>query len=508
MPRKPAHPTPRRRNRREATARVLAPVLALALATGCGRLDSGPGGGRVATARVEGPVTAGRPPFVAGTAFDLASVGYEQSEWFLSGSARAFEPVGALGSDGRWEVAPGATADYRTRILVHRPSDPARFDGTVVVEWLNVSGGLDAAPDWISLHTELIRSGHAWVGVSAQYVGVEGGFSVLGSGSTGLKKVDPERYGSLSHPGDSFSYDIFSQAGAALLRRDGPDPMGGLRPARLVAAGESQSAFRMTTYVNAIDPVARLFDGFFVHSRGGGSAPIVQPPVGDAEMPASVRIRDDLRVPVLTFQTESDLIGLGFLPDRQPDGPMFRLWEVAGTAHADIYTLFVGFSDLGDTPDAAAVIVNAEPIPGIIRCESPVNSGPAHFVLKAAYAALDRWVRSGEAPPAGPPIAVSGSPAAIERDRFGNAKGGIRTPHLDVPIATLSGEGQTGGAFCALFGTTTPFDGATLRALHGSESAYAAAVREAAARAVAEGWILPADEPLFGAAADRVRFPG
>ena len=77
-----------------------------------------------------------------------------------------------------------------------------------------------------------------------------------------------------------------------------------------------------------------------------------------------------------------------------------------------------------------------------------------------------------------------------------------------MPIATLSGEGQKGGAFCALFGTTVPFDGATLRSLHGSEATYAAAVRESAAQAVAAGWILPADEPLFGAAADLVRFPG
>jgi len=482
--------------------------LLLALSCACGDVGSRPAGPSVPTVRVEGPVTAGRPPFVAGTAFDLGSVGYRQSEWFLTGTARAFEPRGALDPDGRWTVEPGATADFRTRILVHRPIDPARFDGTVVVEWLNVSGGLDAAPDWIGLHTELIRAGHAWVGVSAQSVGVEGGSSALGSGSTGLKKVDPERYGSLFHPGDSFSYDMFSQAGAALLRRDGPDPLEGLRPERLVAAGESQSAFRMTTYVNAIDPLARLFDGFFVHSRGGGSAPIVQAPVGEAAMPSSVRIRDDLRVPVLTFQTETDLLGLRFLPDRQPDGPLFRLWEVAGTAHADVYTLFVGFSDLGDSPDAAAVIVNAEPIPGIIRCQSPVNSGPAHFVLKAAFASLDRWIRDGEAPPLAPRIATSGSPPAIVRDRFGNAEGGIRTPHLDVPIATLSGEGQAGGAFCALFGTTVPFDGPTLRALYGSESAYAAAVRASTARAVDEGWILAADERLFGEAADLVRFPG
>jgi hypothetical protein len=38
-----------------------------------------------------------------------------------------------------------------------------------------VSGGVEAGPDWTLSHTELIREGYVWVGVSAQYVGVEGG---------------------------------------------------------------------------------------------------------------------------------------------------------------------------------------------------------------------------------------------------------------------------------------------------------------------------------------------
>ena len=64
-------------------------------------------------------------------------------------------------------------AQYTTRAVVMRPIDPHRFNGTVVVEWLNVSGGADAGPDWILAHNELIREGFAWVGVSAQKVGVD-----------------------------------------------------------------------------------------------------------------------------------------------------------------------------------------------------------------------------------------------------------------------------------------------------------------------------------------------
>ena len=68
-----------------------------------------------------------------------------------------------------------AEADFRTRMLVRRPSDPQRFSGTVVVEWNNVSAGIDASPDWILLHRHLAAQGHAWVGMSAQKAGIDGG---------------------------------------------------------------------------------------------------------------------------------------------------------------------------------------------------------------------------------------------------------------------------------------------------------------------------------------------
>ncbi len=61
-------------------------------------------------------------------------------------------------------------------------------------------------------HNELIRSGTAWVGVSAQKVGVDASIS-----------NSPARYSSLVHPGDSYSYNIFSRpargSGTTLVRR-------------------------------------------------------------------------------------------------------------------------------------------------------------------------------------------------------------------------------------------------------------------------------------------------
>ena len=463
------------------------------------------GGATVAAAKtasptLEGPVTGGRgAPFLATTAFDLTEVGYSQAEYFISGTATAYTNGGDLASDGRWKVIPGATAAYRTRVLVYRPSNPKNFKGTVVVEWLNVSGGLDAAADWLGAHAELIRKGFAWMGVSAQAVGVEGGTAIVpGIPPLPLKTTDPVRYGSLMHPGDSFSYDIFSQAGQAIRHPAGMSPLGELKVKKIIADGESQSAYRLVTYINGVHPLARVYDGFLVHSRGASAAPLSEAPQPRIPAPIHALIRTDLRVPVLVFETETDLGFLGYFSDRQPDGKRFRLWEVAGTAHVDAYTLIVGPVDSGDSPAAAELTVTSSPVPGLIRCGAPINSGPQHFVLNAAVEALDRWARHGKPPPRAPRLEVApGPPVTIVRDAHANALGGIRTPQVDVPIATLSGQGQTGSIFCILFGTTTPFDAATLASLYPSHDAYVSAFDEATKRARRAGFIVKPDAELM-----------
>ncbi len=109
---------------------------------------------------------------------DYAALGYTESEYVVTGTARSHA---------------GDTADFATRVVLRRPSDPARFSGTLLAEWFNVSSGQDAAPDWSYLEEEILRRGHAWVGVSAQYAGVEGGGGSVdtGLGSPGLKGNDP-----------------------------------------------------------------------------------------------------------------------------------------------------------------------------------------------------------------------------------------------------------------------------------------------------------------------------
>jgi len=196
--------------------------------------------------------------------YDLAALGYEEAEYLVTGTASSYELKGERGEDGRWDVVPAAEAPFRTRIVVRRPSDPSRFSGVVIVEWHNVSAGLDAAPDWGFFHRAASAAGHVFVGVSAQKAGIDGGGIAEG---IHLKLLDPGRYAQLDHPGDAWSFDIFTQVGRLLRLPADENPLRGLTAQRLIAAGESQSAACLVTYVNAIDPHTEVFDGYFVHGR-------------------------------------------------------------------------------------------------------------------------------------------------------------------------------------------------------------------------------------------------
>jgi hypothetical protein len=433
-------------------------------------------------------------PFYAGLTFDEAEVGYLESEYFISGTATSYSSTAALGSDGSWTVQPADAAEYRSRIVVLRPADASAFNGTVVVEWLNVTGGLDAAPDWTQMHTELMREGYVWIGVSAQSVGIEGG----GAFALPLKTIDPERYGELHHPGDSFSYDIFSQAAQAVRNPVGVDPLGGLKVERMIAVGESQSASRLATYYNAINPTLALFDGYVIHSRGDGSASLAQEPQVAIPTPDTVFLRTDQPEPVIALQTETDIFRLNSVAMRQADAPAFRLWEVAGSAHSDVYTTIKGPVDRGVDPSVADVVSNKDARPPFIQCETPVNDGPGHWVAKAAVAAVDRWLRTGEPAASAPLLALDSAGTGFEFDEFGNAKGGIRTPYVDAPVATLSGEGQPAtSTFCGLFGTTVLFDAARLATLYPDQASYVQAIDTTTDAAVAAGFLRPADAALI-----------
>jgi hypothetical protein len=441
-------------------------------------------------ATMTGPITTGHivEPESAHP-LELAANGYEEQEYFASGTAMAFK-ADSMPSDGKWTITPTSTAAYKTRILVRRPTNPAHFNGTVIVEWMNVSAG-ESAPDWDFLNPMLMRDGYAYVGVSAQALGVDGGKALLGSvtgGSGGLVSAEPARYGTLHHPGDQYSLDMYAQIGQA-LRASKPAALGGLKPKHVLAVGESQSAFYLTTFADAIQPRTNIYDGIFIHSRGGSGASLAGTSIASSSGPDNLRIRTDLKVPVFMSQTQTDLIQLGYAPAQQPNAAKIRTWEIAGTAHADAYTVGAAASILG--------------------CTTPVNSGPQHNVVQAAFTAFDKWVDDGTPPPSPPPFKLSSTdPAALALDAHGNVIGGVRTPAVDVPVSTLSGAPAAGAnAICGLFGSTVAFTPAQLTSLYGTKANYIAQYTKSLDKSIAGGYVLSADKSSLLAQAEQVAFP-
>jgi hypothetical protein len=352
----------------------------------------------------DGPITGGTHgfPFFSSAA-DLESIGYTEAEYFLESTATDYSPVEPLTSDGRWNVAPGPdTTPYKTRMLVRAPKK-RHFNGTVVVEWINVSAGFDFA-GWYFIQNELVRDGYAWVGVSAQREGVEG------AGPFTLKNWDPARYGTLTHPGDSFSYDIFSQAGRAIADPRGVNPLAGLKARRLLAFGESQSAARLSTYYNAVHPLVDVFDGFMPLSRGSSTASLRQPPQAAVPAPAVVQYRTDKPTPLLLVQTETEYPS--YAPARQPDSRYFGLWEVAGASHVD-KTLLVR---------TAADATKSLGAPFSVSCTLPVNEGlELDWVLDRGLHSLNQWVRTGRSPARAPRFAIDAA-GVIARDEPASPK--------------------------------------------------------------------------------------
>ncbi len=435
---------------------------------------------------------------------DVEGIGYVMQEYFLSGEAQAFKSKSLLLSrDGKWnDISRKEHREaYRVRAVVYTPKDPQRFSGTVYVEWQNVSGLIEAAPDWIHGHVEVSRQGAAYVLASVQKMGT---ISLKTDDPWWLPETDETvsdavRYQSLHHPGDKYALDLFSQLAQAI--RDGK-LLGELKPQYLIAVGESQSAGWLTSYLNGVQALDQVYDGFLIHSSFGFTPGIFGASFAD--------IRDDL-VPVILFQAETD-VRLTNGRTRQKETPegKFRLWEVAGTAHYDAYGLVAGTRDTGKGEgEAMAFNYFKEPVTQaveVMRCETGINSGAMHWVFNAALHWMDRWVREATPPPIAPRLEADKGWLfmSMKQDEHGNTLGGIRSPFVDAPLATLtgSGNGRAAGAplismFCSLFGETIPFSEQKLQTLYPTQQAFVEQFQQATFRAVESGFLLPSDAELL-----------
>jgi hypothetical protein len=425
----------------------------------------------------------------------LATLGYVEEEFFIEGKANAYNTP-----PGQTSSVKDTDHPFKTRIVVRRPKSASKFNGTVIVEWYNVSQGHDGEYDWFQSAEHIVAAGYAWVGVSSQRVGVNS-----------LKEWSPTRYRTLdiTESGkitdDSLSYDTFTAAAVAIRGMGSVDVMGGLKAARLIAIGHSQSAGRLYTYFHSVHPLI--------------------PKVYDA----------DLDVKVFKLLNETDVTGQ--VNNRQPDTDKYRQWEVAGTSHLDakfsrmlagLGLRVSGMDPVEGSPSITGPTIsggtgngpsgNGDGVASTNVCKNPPFSRiPGHYVLDAVLDHTARWVKDGTPPPTAthielrqlppsPPGARGANAAGgrgggpqgprweVVHDELGNAHGGIELSQHAVPTATNTGqnEGGAGGGErnCNLMGSYLAWDAARLAAMYPTHAAYVAKVKVVTEKNLRAGYIL------------------
>ncbi|MCC7038860.1 MAG: hypothetical protein IT516_00970 [Burkholderiales bacterium] len=417
------------------------------------------------------------------TDLDLAGRGYVEEEFFFSGRANVYTTPSLVGGIGLGPATGTASVvssnhPYRTRMVVRRPIEPGRFNGTVVVEWINTSGQFDVEALWFRNHEFFMRDGYAWVGISVQDQGIS-------RAPNGLKVWSPLRYSTLdvTHggtvAGEGLSYDVFAQGMQAV--RKNPAVLGYLPVHRVLAAGVSQSAGRLALYLNSVHPLNPVADGAVLIIGGQ-------------------QIRSDLDIPVIKILSETEFIGpssanqvcssaVGPGPcgtSLQPDSEKFRLWSVAGTSHSDWESGIVRNAIVRrDMPNANLYD----------SCTHPSRSRiQGHYVIGAAISAMRRWVATGF-PPAHAPLMTMAATSPVPeevRDANGNILGGIRLASFDVPVALSTGD-NTGPGLCFLNGTQVPFTRTQLDAMYSSHEHFVDAISRAANANIQSGHLLVAD---------------
>jgi hypothetical protein len=468
---------------------------------------------------VTGPVeiTSGSYPFNAAdhstVPQDLSAFNYTEEEYFISGKANVYD----FDADGN-VIVRTPDAPYTTRILLRRPTDKIKFSGNVVVELNNPTAMHDLDLQWMFCRDFFLENGDIWVGITVKPVAVKA-----------LKVFNPERYASMSmnnplppdqrckpQPGmlndtypeteNGLVWDIVSQVGALLKSDVESNPIRDYDVKYLIATGYSQTGGYLTTYINLIHPLdtaklpdgSSIYDGYMIGDGDALMFPINQ--CADAVPPGETGITIKPRgVPIISVVTQG-LLNMTIAarrPDSDTAEDQYRRYEIPGAAHVNQIS--------NDHKPCPADIQKAGVPPTATNCEGVNEYGvtdfPIEFFMNSAYNNLYIWLGTGTPPPKTEPIIterVEGKDEMqIKLDEHGNALGGVRSPYVDVPIATYYGQSNPldgeSAFFCMLAGYKQPFDNAKIKSLYPSREDYLNKVNTMVDNMVNERFLIKSD---------------
>ena len=395
-----------------------------------------------------------------------AKFNYEAREYFVSGATSTGAP-------------------YKTRIVIRKPKDNAKFNHLILAESMHPSGN-----PWVFHFTQ----------VYAMTTGVIG-LEVLTTTPAGLAAANPARYKDLVVPNGATN-DILAQVGALIKSDHKDNPLLGLAPRKMILAGSSASAAVAQNYLSNAHMALRLadmrpiYDGFMPTSANG--------PIPAIDVPT-------ILVPTMreTFAGNGTTLH---------DTEQLRVYEFAGMAHIDSRVAGAYYPD---------------------PCKAPISRYPLGAEMAVALDKLFTWVDKGVAPPHADRLYVDFNPdnkSQLDRDKgtmfaldeFGNVKGGIRNTYVDVPVIsyhvpdeaatpripnpqrTIAANRAAGQdpevLLCSLANFEVPLSKEQVKKLYKNPQDYAKKVAQRYDELVKQGWALPIYREMVVSEASRVTF--
>jgi hypothetical protein len=360
---------------------------------------------------------------------------------------------------------------YVTRLVIRKPKDDRKFSGFVIAEPMHPAAAAAHAFEYNSLY--IMDTGH--IAVEIDTTGVE----IISS-------FNPERYGNLKVSQKQVS-EILAQAGA--LVKSPQSPIASLKLRKMILWGTSASAGMVVNYLPSHKvfkqaDMSNIYDGFLPTMNGSTIQPV--------------------DVPILQVPTQNEYMEVATAAqDSDEPGRQFRVYEFAAMAHLD-------------SRNTRKRLQQED-------CLEPLSELPIDAFASVALFHMVNWVDKGIAPPKAPRVIMDlytvNDGSLMQLDEYGNARGGIRSTWVDVPLykytmhnppnpkTTGAGSGRMQTPLlCNLSGYQTAIPVATLKKKYGTPANYVAQVERRLKQLEKEGWSLPIYHDIIMGDAKAVRF--
>ncbi|MCZ0717528.1 alpha/beta hydrolase domain-containing protein [Aerococcus kribbianus] len=386
------------------------------------------------------PITQDSHPFSA-NAFarqpvDLTAYKYKEEEYFISGKANIYQ--GEKVAEVKYSNQP-----YKTRIMIRKPN-PDHFSGRVYLDIYNASNGYDIEDVWRRSYQYYLENGHIYIGITSKPINV-----------LSLKNFDYNRYQSLnwsspetapmpttisptmSIPGteEGLIWDIISQLGYA-IKNNLLEGLSNYPVQELYLTGQSQSGMYLNSYVYYFHQfVENIFDGY-LNVVGAG----VMRDLNQYENPNSFfsskkqLLPKQLKRPFILLSSQGDINLFESMVNRNQvlseinnTLEPIRHYELASSPHTDPASPLI--------PDNSEIVKTKNPAKLLDgEYNYTVNNIQLAYYVNSCLEALHKWAQEDYCPSENLLINRD-SKGHIDKDEFGNGRGGLRSAYVEVPIA-------------------------------------------------------------------------